>query len=1317
MFEFFRKLRKKREPSASVPIAGKARSKVTQGSAEEVKSAPALEFGPHVPGLVEETPEIAAFLDTELEPLKMKFRLPGKVRNYILTGEDGGVLQDMAALKGLGREMALADCPDVPESIRKYRRARWAFYGKDLDWSPLFLYRMAQVYQAGAARDQKREHHWLARFLIEIRAIPSLNDSNWRSQFRFPLVPVLGMLELAGESRELLASLALPGVGRDMGEIHLTIGARLTGFADLARGYTEEIREVLHHGGFRERFYMAFLLEQRMVDPDPFREDILALLHRELENEHSFPRSSWIELYNMRLFSWKDTEENREFHRGKFLESLLPIIYPILVRDSLFGERERRLETLEELERSRSRDSPFLKRWGFPGHRPFMRPRQLYQYLYFHDPDPGIREMVRGFLGKMEVPESLSHLEELRERSPPSRKLSPGTPLAPEPAKLLEELLRAYDDYMVTEIKGKKAKEPEYRLGEEGIRVVLSSFREGDKLLGARVIMGPAQGDRWQKFLREEGIGTLCQLARHPEFTLEQLVRFHTLFDLPRSIVERSGYSCGWDLRLQVSLFYAASQVSPFWRSLDSFREGHGGFLDFREVAKEFQLLGVNSDFPGQLVFWGNFRVESSNVRILDTSWSPEEIRPYFEERFQFQEAPRIHGEALEILKLFPRPPSLLLPYLWDLALEGKAFNREARSNLEKLPDIREQLCWRLSSGPTIQRINAAGWLVELKAAEAVGPMRKALKEEKDEAVRVTFMDALVALGVPVEEVLDIKGLLLEAGREMRKGIPEMLDWFDFKNLPGVRWRDGSEVPRELLVWFIVRSCSRREPAPTRIMKYHCSRFHEGDREAFGNYVLGSWLTLDTRPKYGPKEEEEAIRELVKERFRYWKHTPEAEEEYRRGILAHRERVHLLDSAMSEKGVLAVAGACCGDDAARLVKDYLHRYYGWRAPQCKALLAMLAWVDGYEGVNLLFSIAEHFRTKGIKDVAGKQVKLLARRMGWDLEELGDRSLSSGGFDGNHELVLDFGPRKFMAQLTPELKIELTREDGSSLKSLPDPVEKDDKELAEAAKKDLAAAKRALRGVKKQGKARLLDAMATGRSWRFEDWGRFLNRHPIMGFLCQRVVWELYQNGESKRALASFRPLEDGSLTTVGEEELQPGVGTLVKVAHATTLGAEGVKNWKKHLKDYSISPLLSQFPGSFYTLAEAKKEDTDISDFRGYVVDGQELDRLARRLGYNRGPQEGAWFESYLKTSVSAGLEFHILFTGSSFGIMDKDVALKELVVLRLLREGEDPWNRDKRKIPLGKVPPILLSGAWEEMKKMADTGTGFDPNWEEEFR
>ena len=99
---------------------------------------------------------------------------------------------------------------------------------------------------------------------------------------------------------------------------------------------------------------------------------------------------------------------------------------------------------------------------------------------------------------------------------------------------------------------------------------------------------------------------------------------------------------------------------------------------------------------------------------------------------------------------------------------------------------------------------------------------------------------------------------------------------------------------------------------------------------------------------------------------------------------------------------------------------------------------MLAWIDHPEAVAFLLEVARRFRTASIRQEAETQAQKLAERKGVSLADLGDTSLPDAGFDAEGKLVLDFGPRKFIARLDDDAEIVLEDTSGKVLKALPAP---------------------------------------------------------------------------------------------------------------------------------------------------------------------------------------------------------------------------------------------------------------------------------------
>src|SRR5262249_32236375 len=198
------------------------------------------------------------------------------------------------------------------------------------------------------------------------------------------------------------------------------------------------------------------------------------------------------------------------------------------------------------------------------------------------------------------------------------------------------------------------------------------------------------------------------------------------------------------------------------------------------------------------------------------------------------------------------------------------------------------------------------------------------------------------------------------------------------------------------------------------------------------------------------------------------------------------------------KGVLGVAGACCGGRAAEPVERYIREWYGQRAAQCKALLQALAWVDHPAAVQVLLGIAKRFRTRSIQEEAERLVQQLAERRDWTVDELADRSIPTCGLGEAGGPVLDHGARPLAGPPTDDLDFTLTGPDGEAVAALPAARKSDDEGKFKAAKKQLTDAKKELKAVVKAQQDRLYEAMGTQRAWPWADWDAYLRRHPIVG---------------------------------------------------------------------------------------------------------------------------------------------------------------------------------------------------------------------------
>ena len=759
------------------------------------------------------------------------------------------------------------------------------------------------------------------------------------------------------------------------------------------------------------------------------------------------------------------------------------------------------------------------------------------------------------------------------------------------------------------------------------------------------------------------------------------------------------------------------------------YQKAHKKSIDLRELAAVYRTLNLDDRLIGQQLLQAN--------RFAFSPFShshPETIWPYFAERLELLEGALglspsteqsaypnyLYGDlrenAFALLKLFPHVPSQFVQLLWDIALGSSKTERPlAQECLDKFPRRDERILAALTSRQQEVRFAAAQWLGKLKLTTAVPQLQTAFAKEKSEAVKDELIRTLEVLGVRLEELLDLDKLDEEAQKGLKKGVPKELEWFPLDRLPTVRWADsGKQVPVEIIKWFIVQGHRLKNAEANPILRRYCSLIQIEDREKLGMFVLESWIAEDIKPKYtsdqAAVEAQRVARQTAAYAKQYPQYYPDFNEERVYQANFNRLLIEPAGSQTATKGILSVAGACCSGNAAPIVHRYVKQWYGYRGAQSKALLQVLAWIDQPVATQVVLSIANRFRTKGIQEEAMRLCQLLAERKGWTIDELSDRTIPTAGFDENGTMELDYGARKFVASLAEDMSIALTNQNGKTIASLPDPNQSDDQEVAKQSKATLSTARKELKSVLSMQKDRLYEALCTQRAWRFEDWDVYLRQHPIVGRYCQRLVWTA---SDGDKLIKSFRPLPDGSLTDYEDDEVTLNPGMSVREGHDETLPAEVCKAWLQHFSDYKVEPLFQQFGKQRFELSEDLKQATEVNEFLGYLVKAFSLRNRLTRQGYTRGAaQDAGVFFEYKKTFLTLGIEAVIEFTGNSLPEENRTVALQRLRFARKPLDGASPMLEE---ITLGELPRVLLTECWNDIRMAAAEGTGFAEDWEKQ--
>lgn len=787
----------------------------------------------------------------------------------------------------------------------------------------------------------------------------------------------------------------------------------------------------------------------------------------------------------------------------------------------------------------------------------------------------------------------------------------------------------------------------------------------------------------------------------HPAVTVRHLIallRWNSRPELIWMLRDDMGHHAAQELRRRIRTPADMMAVIDLWTSLG----GAPPALEYLAMSWGASLAHVDAE-----LFWPHV---AENFDAIDEALG---LRPQSRQ-------PALHaGNALDLLALLPKVPHrYLLPLMTIATGTQKAARQQARALLAGAPDIDTAIAGLLGDGKQDMRAGAAEWLAARGARAAVPALRTALAKEKSDVARAAIITALERLGDDVADCFDRDRLLAEAGKGIAKTPAKGLEWFPFDLLPPIAWQDGQAVDPRILRWWVVLAHKLKQPGSNALLDLWITRLAPADAKRLGLFVLRAWIDHDTRQ---PTEEEgnahalaHVDQQLVQRRQTVQRY-PDILKSYplyadHDALFAELKRTKMaqyMGSGSDSKGVLALAAQAEGADAAAAVRTYL-KDHGARVSQAKALLEVLAANPAPAAIQVVLAAANRFKARTVQDHAAALIERIADHRGWTPEELADRTIPTAGLDEHGTAEVDCGEgRTYRLRLDADDALVLLNPSGQPTKSLPAARNDEEKPVVAAAKKQLANARKELKqAIAAQGD-RLYEAMCLERRWPAADWDRYLLRHPIVGRLLRRIVW-IGLDSEGHR-LASFRPLDDGSLSDVEDGDVALDAIAQVQIAHASLVTADEADGWRAHLADYEIESPFAQFDLDLPELPETQRNATTIEDRKGWMIETFKLRGIATKLGFVRGGAgDGGVFTTYQRRYEAAGLVALIEFTGSPLPEENIPAALQDLRFARLRR---NDWYG--AGIPLGEVPPVLLAESRKTLHRIAAAGTGFDPAWE----
>jgi hypothetical protein len=1179
------------------------------------------------------------------------------VLKFIVDGDHPEVLQKLAATAGCGRALGLHGCVDW-QTKGGDRKARLGFFKQPPATDGLFYHRLAQAYDAAATADRKPNRHrsaslpaWIDLMLAEAasNAEHTLGGISYR-----PNGPKVAF------SAAVFEQMLIAG-GEDP-----AILARLV-FLNNPKDWhvRSQVQQIVGLAGFNETaLHHAAVVSEGLNHADAdTRIAVLGLMLSEKIDPSFFAE----QIVDLAISSAKTVRKAAE----PLLDAMAGQATELLRKKAEGGSNEERLLAVQLLWR-RNGDSE----------RAYLTGRMQ------EDKSAKIKASIGELLTEAKA---IEQSEEACLELPPVAPVQADLPLASDARVAFVEMIRkAWDAANQHAVKHPKYAKQPVPLADNEIERRVEAIERGRV---SNIDPGLASYAQWYN-------DSALRFVVRPDVNLIHVVRLAAMLGAQNHLYFES------QLQLLVSKYYHTHTPRPSLRDLAAHLQAIGFGIEpilNQSLERGYRGSGAFLNFAADDV-WPFF---AEHGELLEAAWNTKG-------QYSFQDEGRKKA-IFKVLAMFPKLPPRFIRLCWDIAFNGNRKDRPlAQSALDREPGKEERILTALGGGKAEHRAIAAEWLGKIEYKPGIPALKKALAKEKQDAAAGQMMVALERLGVPLEEFVSTDGLLKEARTLLDKGIPEALKWLDLDRLPKVRWAaTGKPVRKEILQWMVVQSYKLGSPDPSPRLRKYTSYFDRTEAEDLGQYILESWIAQDTVPHthdqaHAFAEKHSTMMAGYAARSpQYYKGTKE--EWYRTAY--NSKLAEPIGTAIGEKGVLAVAGACCGGRAAAPAERFLKTYYGYRVHQCKALIRMLSWIEHPSAIQVLLSISNRFRTAGIRKEAELCVTELAERKNWTIDELADRTIPTGGFEEGLQLVLDYGQRKFTAKLNSDFDVILSNEEGKVIKTLPAPRQDEDAEKAKAAKKKLSASKKEIDSVLKLQKERLYEGMCTQRTWSFADWSQFLNGHAIIRLYCQRLVWGVLEGG---KVTQTFRPLDDGTLTDTNDEAVTILPEQKICLAHACKTPAETAKAWQQHLADYDVQPLFEQFGKASYQLPADKREQTTLEDFQGHLLEAFKLRGRLTKQGYTRGAAEdGGVFYQYNKRFASLQLTATIEFTGNGLPEQNRTVALTKMHFTKSSGEKDSPYGNQGEQLLLGEVPAVLLSECWNDYRLAAAEGTGFDADWE----
>lgn len=602
--------------------------------------------------------------------------------------------------------------------------------------------------------------------------------------------------------------------------------------------------------------------------------------------------------------------------------------------------------------------------------------------------------------------------------------------------------------------------------------------------------------------------------------------------------------------------------------------------------------------------------------------------------------------------------PRRLAEPLWELMKHKSKPVRDAAARaLAKLgDDSLPQAQAMFADKKADHRLSAVTLLSAINSPAATKQLEARLDIETDDRVRDQILLGLEAAWLASGRTVTRADINARMARSAGKTKSLKIDWLGAVKLPTLSFKDGEPLSEDAVRYLLYRQSRAKEIRPDVEAR---ALFEMIDRSTSGDFaltILNAYVSSSVDA--GDRWALAVAGQLGDDRV---------------VTVLHRQIRQWVDASRGKMAEYAVdALALLGSDAALLTIDAL-------------------------------AIRYRSKNKNVGKAAVDAFALAAERLGITPEELGDRVVPWLGFEPGQPRLVDCGAKKFEARIGLDMKLKfLDLEKKKLVASLPKTAAKET--LAEF--KELAAA---LRDVVKAQNLRLENLMVRQQRWPLARWRELFTGHPLLRPMAVRLVWGVYTSAGTLEA--TFRALEDGSLTQAGDDPFELLGDGAVGIVHPLELTDALCTAWKTHLADYEIDPPFPQLDRAVVRLEADQANRKMLTDFAGISLNGMTFKGRAERLGWTRGSVcDGGGITSYTKTFPSAGADAFLVLDGMYIGMgVDSEVKLDNAYFVKAgsVRIGsytyDDPGGEsDPRVFAFQDVPPIVYSEVLGDLRKIS---------------